>query len=119
VSSVILCRSLALSWNKRIGEQMDGSPLPNPDEGKNLSAVTLVRLGGSEGDQGEPRVFPQTVAARWPRRPPNLAGSIGANNPLEDFVWKTRFQGLPRLRLPCGLSAFSAQASDHKGGSDG
>lgn len=32
-----------------IGEQMDGSPLQNPDEGKNLAAVELGRLGGAKG----------------------------------------------------------------------
>jgi hypothetical protein len=32
-----------------IGEQMDGSPLPNPNEGKNPHAVALGKLGGAKG----------------------------------------------------------------------
>ena len=32
-----------------IGEKMDGSPLPDPDAGKNPHAVALGRLGGAKG----------------------------------------------------------------------
>ena len=32
-----------------IGERLDGSPLPNPDEGKNPAAVAFGRLGGAKG----------------------------------------------------------------------
>jgi hypothetical protein len=32
-----------------IGEQWDGSPLPDKDAGKNLAAVALGRLGGKKG----------------------------------------------------------------------
>lgn len=32
-----------------IGEQWDGSPLPDKDEGKNPHAVALGRLGGAKG----------------------------------------------------------------------
>jgi len=32
-----------------IGEQLDGSPLPDPNEGKNPAAVALGRLGGMKG----------------------------------------------------------------------
>jgi hypothetical protein len=32
-----------------IGERMDGSPLLDPDEGKNPHAVALGRLGGAKG----------------------------------------------------------------------
>jgi len=32
-----------------IGEQMDGSPLPDKDAGKNPAAVALGRLGGAKG----------------------------------------------------------------------
>lgn len=32
-----------------IGEQMDGSPLPDPNAGKNPAAVALGRLGGAKG----------------------------------------------------------------------
>ena len=32
-----------------IGEHMDGTPLEDPDAGKNLAAVALGRLGGAKG----------------------------------------------------------------------
>jgi hypothetical protein len=32
-----------------IGEQMDGSPLEDPDVGKNPAAVALGKLGGAKG----------------------------------------------------------------------
>ena len=32
-----------------IGEKMDGSPLPDPNPGKNPAAVALGRLGGAKG----------------------------------------------------------------------
>jgi hypothetical protein len=32
-----------------IGEKMDGSPLPDPNAGKNPAAVALGRLGGAKG----------------------------------------------------------------------
>lgn len=32
-----------------IGEHLDGTPLENPDEGKNIHAVALGRMGGQKG----------------------------------------------------------------------
>ncbi len=32
-----------------IGVHMDGSPLPDPGEGKNAAAVALGKLGGAKG----------------------------------------------------------------------
>lgn len=32
-----------------IGEHMDGTPLPDPNAGKNPAAVTLGKLGGAKG----------------------------------------------------------------------
>ena len=34
---------------RAIGEHMDGTPLENPDAGKNKAAVALGRLGGAKG----------------------------------------------------------------------
>jgi hypothetical protein len=34
---------------KAIGEQLDGSPLVDPDAGKNPAAVALGKLGGAKG----------------------------------------------------------------------
>ena len=34
---------------KAIGEHMDGTPLEDPDAGKNPAAVALGRLGGAKG----------------------------------------------------------------------
>ena len=32
-----------------IGERLDGSPLPDPHQGKNPAAVALGKLGGAKG----------------------------------------------------------------------
>ena len=32
-----------------IGEKMDGTPLPDPNKGKNPAAVALGKLGGKKG----------------------------------------------------------------------
>ena len=32
-----------------IGEKMDGTPLPDPNKGKNPAAVALGKLGGAKG----------------------------------------------------------------------
>jgi hypothetical protein len=32
-----------------IGEKLDGTPLPDPNEGKNPAAVALGKLGGAKG----------------------------------------------------------------------
>lgn len=34
---------------KAIGEHMDGTPLPDPNAGKNPAAVALGKLGGKKG----------------------------------------------------------------------
>jgi hypothetical protein len=34
---------------RAIGEKLDGSPLPDPNAGKNPAAVALGRLGGQKG----------------------------------------------------------------------
>ncbi|HUJ96155.1 MAG TPA: hypothetical protein VLW84_12865 [Terriglobales bacterium] len=60
-----------------IGERMDGTPLENPDAGKNAAAVALGRLGGRRG--GTARAAKLTAkrrkdiaikasAARWKKR---------------------------------------------------
>jgi len=45
-----------------IGEHIDGTPLDNPDEGKNPAAVALGRLGGKKG--GKARAAKLTAAER-------------------------------------------------------
>lgn len=45
-----------------IGEQMDGSPLEDPDAGKNPAAVALGKLGGAKG--GKARAQKLTPAQR-------------------------------------------------------
>jgi hypothetical protein len=47
---------------KAIGEQMDGTPLPDPDAGKNPAAVALGKLGGAKG--GKARAKKLTPAER-------------------------------------------------------
>ena len=45
-----------------IGEQMDGSPLPDPNAGKNPAAVALGKLGGAKG--GKARAVKLTAEQR-------------------------------------------------------
>ena len=40
-----------------IGEHLDGTPLENPDEGKNPHAVALGRLGGQKGGKARARIL--------------------------------------------------------------
>ena len=57
-----------------IGEQLDGSPLKNPDEGKNPAAVALGKLGGPKGGKARAQrlsakrrsqIARTAAAARW------------------------------------------------------
>lgn len=57
-----------------IGEQLDGSPLPDPNAGKNPHAVALGRMGGEKGGKarakklspGQRRSIAKKAAkARW------------------------------------------------------
>ena len=59
-----------------IGEKLDGTPLENPDEGKNPHAVALGRLGGQKGGKaraeklsGRKRkaIAKKATPARWKR----------------------------------------------------
>jgi hypothetical protein len=45
-----------------IGEQMDGSPLEDPDAGKNPAALALSKLGSSKG--GKARAVKLSAAKR-------------------------------------------------------
>jgi hypothetical protein len=60
-----------------IGEQWDGSPLPDKDAGKNPAAVALGRLGGAKGGKARaealsPRkrsaIAKKAAKARWGSR---------------------------------------------------
>lgn len=57
-----------------IGEKLDGSPLPNQDEGKNPAAVALGKLGGAKGGAARAKalspakrkaIAKKAAAARW------------------------------------------------------
>lgn len=57
-----------------IGEKLDGSPLPDPDAGKNPAAVALGKLGGAKGGaaraaslspQARKLIAKKAAAARW------------------------------------------------------
>jgi hypothetical protein len=59
---------------RAIGERLDGSPLPDPDAGKNPAAVALGKLGGSKGGRARADKLPaskrraiakKAAAARW------------------------------------------------------
>jgi hypothetical protein len=45
---------------RAIGEKLDGSPLDDPDAGKNPAAVSLGKLGGAKGG----KVRAQTLSAK-------------------------------------------------------
>jgi hypothetical protein len=60
-----------------IGEQLDGSPLPDPNAGKNPAAVALGRRGGIRGGKARAekltpeerrRIAKKAAAARWKKR---------------------------------------------------
>ena len=40
-----------------IGEKLDGSPLPDPDAGKNPHAVALGKLGGAKGGKARAKAL--------------------------------------------------------------
>ena len=57
-----------------IGERLDGTPLENPDAGKNPHAVALGRLGGQKGGKARAkklsakarsRIAKRAAKARW------------------------------------------------------
>ncbi len=59
-----------------IGEQLDGSPLPDKDAGKNPAAVALGKLGGAKGGKARAEALSpakrkaiarKAAAARWKR----------------------------------------------------
>jgi hypothetical protein len=61
-----------------IGEKLDGSPLPDPNPGKNPAAVALGKLGGAKGGAARaaalsPRkrsaIAKKAAKARWKRQP--------------------------------------------------
>jgi hypothetical protein len=59
-----------------IGEQLDGSPLEDPQKGKYPAAVALGKLGGNKGGKARAqklspeerkRIAKKAAAARWKR----------------------------------------------------
>ena len=61
-----------------IGEQMDGSPLADPDSGKNPAAVALGKLGGAKGGHARANklspakrkaIAKKAAASRWNDQP--------------------------------------------------
>ncbi|MEO7274100.1 MAG: hypothetical protein ABIX28_12455 [Vicinamibacterales bacterium] len=60
-----------------IGERLDGSPLPEPDAGKNPAAVALGKLGGAKGGAARAKaltkarriaIAKKAAEARWIKR---------------------------------------------------
>ena len=59
---------------KAIGEHLDGTPLENPDAGKNPAAVALGKLGGKKGGKARAeklspakrkQIAKKAAAKRW------------------------------------------------------
>jgi len=59
-----------------IGEHLDGSPLPDNDQGKNPAAVALGKLGGAKGGKARAKALSperrkaiarKAAKARWTR----------------------------------------------------
>jgi hypothetical protein len=59
---------------KSIGEHLDGTPLENPDAGKNPAAVALGKLGGAKGGKARAaklspakrkQIAKKAAAKRW------------------------------------------------------
>jgi len=62
-----------------IGERLDGSPLPDPNQGKNPAAVALGKLGGAKGGAARAKaltakrrkeIAEKAAEARWSKRQP-------------------------------------------------
>jgi len=60
-----------------IGERLDGSPLPDSNEGKNPAAVALGKLGGAKGGKARAKalspaqrkaIAQKAASIRWKRR---------------------------------------------------
>lgn len=60
-----------------IGEKLDGSPLDNPNAGKNTAAVTLGKLGGVKGGRARAKalskarrteIAKKAAKARWRKK---------------------------------------------------
>lgn len=60
-----------------IGEHLDGTPLENPDEGKNPHAIALGRLGGQKGGRARAarlssarrrEIAQKAAQARWKQK---------------------------------------------------
>jgi len=59
-----------------IGEKLDGSPLDDPNKGKNPAAIALGKLGGAKGGKARAEalspakrkaIAKKAAAARWKR----------------------------------------------------
>jgi hypothetical protein len=68
-----------IAWRvveQAIGEKLDGSPLDDPNQGKNPAAVALGRLGGAKGGAARAKalspakrkaIAKKAAKARWQR----------------------------------------------------
>ena len=70
-----ISRRLRVAWSSRpFGEHLDGTPLEDPNAGKNPAAVALGRLGGAKGGKARAKalsarrrrmIAKKAAAARW------------------------------------------------------
>src|SRR5579864_5033485 len=56
-------------FEQGIGEHLDGTPLENPDEGKNPHAVALGRMGGQKGGKARAAKLSPRRRSQSPEEP--------------------------------------------------
>ena len=62
-----------------IGEQMDGSPLEDPDAGKNPAAVALGKLGGAKGGKARAESLSARRRSQIAKKAANTRWTNGQN----------------------------------------
>src|ERR1051326_6805613 len=63
-------------FEQGIGEHLDGTPLENPDEGKNPHAIAVGRMGGKKGGKAQPAKPSPRRRSQSPEEPLKHAGRV-------------------------------------------
>jgi hypothetical protein len=101
----LLARSIV---EESIGENLDGTPLDDPNEGKNSYAVALGRFGGAKGGKArEESLSPEkrkAIAKKAQRR--------GGNDKTSYFIQRRTEPPLLRLTHYRTLASFNGQVPE-------